>query len=412
LLLSIVLVSHACMAQTATTKSSSLSSGLLLALAEFEVNDNGRPLPKMRPAKVLMLVERGGTWTSRALLDPESNVFHKAMVYQPPGAAPGILTAAGNAAAVKLWRLGPQGFTAETIWETTFGGTSNRMRDIEVGDLAGEGTPDLAVATHDQGVVAVVRPRSGGAEVIELDRRTETTFVHEVEIGDLYGEGDIEIYATVSTPNRLDSSMQSGSVFRYTLAPRRSSTELIDLGERHSKEILVADVDGNGRDELYVVVEALTGGKRDTARLIKPVEIWRYEMSGGELKGTIIATLNDSLCRVLTAGDVDGDGKKELVAAPFRSGLWLLRPGPDPSRPWGKTSIDRDSASFEHASLLTDLDGDGKDELYVANDEQGEVLRYVLHGDAFTREVIYRYEHPASTMTWSIMPVPAAMIPE
>ena len=39
--------------------------------------------------------------------------------------------------------------------------------------------------------------------------------------------------------------------------------------------------------------------------------------------------------------DVDGDGKKEMVAAAFKSGLWLLRPGDDPKGEWSIESIDR-----------------------------------------------------------------------
>ena len=57
---------------------------------------------------------------------------------------------------------------------------------------------------------------------------------------------------------------------------------------------------------------------------------------------------------------------KEMVAAANKSGLWLLRPGSDPRAEWSIESIDRNSGGFEHAAILTDLDGDGVDELYVA----------------------------------------------
>jgi hypothetical protein len=41
----------------------------------------------------------------------------------------------------------------------------------------------LAVATHDQGVVAVVKPSGDGWEVMEIDSEPNT-FVHEIEVGD------------------------------------------------------------------------------------------------------------------------------------------------------------------------------------------------------------------------------------
>ena len=49
------------------------------------------------------------------------------------------------------------------------------------------------MATHDQGVVAVLRPDGSGTfSVEELDRQRDT-IVHEVELGDLDGDGVIEV---------------------------------------------------------------------------------------------------------------------------------------------------------------------------------------------------------------------------
>ena len=155
-------------------------------------------------------------------------------------------------------------------------------------------------------------------------------------------------------------------------------TTQIFSGALRLEEILVEDVDGDGRDELYVSVEGHTGKNKE---LIHPVEIRRYEADTPADGGAVIATLRDRLSRFLTAGDVDGDGKKELVAAAFSSGVWLYRPGPDPNASWSAELIDRDSSGFEHAAILTDLDGDGRDELYVASDRHKEVRRYVLGGD-------------------------------
>jgi hypothetical protein len=168
-----------------------------------------------------------------------------------------------------------------------------------------------------------------------------------------------------------------------------------DLADRHAKEILIADVDGDGRDELYVSVEAVSGGL---------VEVLRFDAGTLATGGIRIATINDRMCRCLTAGDVDGDGRKELVAAAHKSGVWLLRPGTDPRQPWSVASVDRDSSSIEHAALLADLDGDNLDELYVANDDHLEVNRYVWRAGAPVKETIYTYPKGSDFMTWNISP--------
>lgn len=146
-------------------------------------------------------------------------------------------------------------------------------------------------------------------------------------------------------------------------------------------------------------------------QLVHAVEIRRYDAGTAPDAGKTIATLQDSLTRFLTAGDIEGDGKRELVAASFSSGLWLLRPGADPAAGWSVSLIDRDSKGFEHASLLTDLDGDGKDELYVASDHHKELRRYVWDGTKLVREVIYVRPDARPIFTWNLAAVPVGLIP-
>lgn len=118
------------------------------------------------------------------------------------------------------------------------------------------------------------------------------------------------------------------------------------------------------------------------------------------------------MARFLTAGDVEGDGQKEMVVAAKDTGLWLLRPGEDPRGRWPATLVDADSKGFEHAALLADLDGDGSDELYVASDDDRELRRYVWTGEDFRRETIHRRDSPLPVLTWNLMPVPLALVDE
>jgi hypothetical protein len=384
----------------------SLPNGLVLALAQF-VQKDGKPVPG--PARLEFLYRRDGAWHTAALEDADSNVFHKAMVY-PAAEGPVLLTMAGTEALVKTWRKSAKGLSPREEWRRDFGGKWSRMRDAEVADLYGDGGAAIAVATHDQGVVAVLRPQADGSfQVVELDAKPDT-FVHEIEIGDLDADGALEVYATPSEPNRLDGSPQSGEVVRYVPSKESGRTVVADLGDRHAKEILVDDVDGDGRDELYVSVEGHMGGP-DGKQLLDPVEIRRYDADTPPGAGQVIARLDDRLCRFLTAGDVDGDGRKEMVAAAFSSGVWLLRPGEDPRGPWEVNQIDADSAGFEHAALLTDLDGDGRDELYVASDKHKQLRRYVWDGRRMARETIYVRPDDRPIFTWNLMPLSLELIP-
>ena len=369
---------------------------LALGLAVFSKAPDGRQVPGQATAG--FLAPGGKTWRHGTLTDPESNVFHKVLEYCPRPGDCGLLSVGGTAAALKLWRPGTE---PQVLWRADFGGRFSRLRDAEVADVLGDGVPTIVVGTHDQGVVALVRPDgASGFSVKELDREANT-FVHEIEVGDLDGDGVREIYATPSRPNVLDGTPQPGSVVRYVPARGEGRTVFADLGDRHAKEILVTDMDGDGKDELYASVEAVSGGS---------VEIRRYRAGTPSDDGETIAVLPDQLCRCLTAGDVDGDGRREIVAAPAKAGLWLLRPGP-PGSSWQRDKIAADSSGFEHAALLADLDENGRDELYVASDEQNEVRRYVWRQGAWTKDVLYRYEGRMPGFTWNLTAVRASLVP-
>jgi hypothetical protein len=378
-----------------------LENGLLLAISRFEKGAGGAPKPH---SELVFLTRRSGKWLAETHEDPTAPVFHKALLYQPPGGELGILTLGGSTpggpAALKLWHRKADGFERETVWEANFGGKFSRMRDAELADLDGDGTPELAVATHDQGVVAMVKPQpAGGFAVTELDKEANT-FVHEIEVGDLDGDGVPEVYATPSEPNRLDGTPQPGKVVRYVPKLGQGRSVVADLGQRHAKEILVADVDGDGRDELYVSIEAAEGGD---------LEIRRYDAGTEPTAGTTVATLKDSMCRFLVTADFDGDGKREMVAAAKDTGVWLLRPGADAKAPWQTSLIDGRSKGFEHATLAADLDGDGRAELYVASDDDKEIRRYVFADGKFQRETIYRREGSDSILTWNLTAVPVSL---
>ncbi|MCG8591621.1 MAG: hypothetical protein MJE66_20175, partial [Proteobacteria bacterium] len=202
------------------------TQGLVLALAQFEtrVGEDGRRGPVPLAARLEFLVPGAEGWSLRSLEDADSNVFHKAM---PLGGE--LLTIGGTEAVVKLWRPGASGLEARELWRKDFGGRFSRMRDVEVADLYGDGQTALAVATHDQGVVAVLRPEAeGGYRVEELDAKVDT-FVHEIEVGDVNADGVLEVYATPSDPNRFDGSVQHGQVVRYVPAAGGAGQVVADL---------------------------------------------------------------------------------------------------------------------------------------------------------------------------------------
>jgi hypothetical protein len=357
--------------------------------AEDGSGKNTRP----GPARLIILRKAPSGWQQVMVDDPDSNVFHKAL--QIEGS---ILTAGAMGAFLKLWSFKDGAWSAETIWNPKFGGKFDRLRDFETGRVMPDGDPQVAIATHDQGVVAVAAFRDGAWEVMEIDKNPDT-FVHEIELGDFNGDGLNEIFATPSQPNKVGVS-QAGEVVRYSWDGKAFEKSLVVRFEtRHMKEILAVTLEGDKGPTLFAAVEAELEKIAGKARIKTPVEIVRFTFdASGKAASETVASIPDAQCRFLVAGDVDGDGKTELVAAAMKTGLWLLRPGD--ATPWKAENFDKSSSGFEHAAALADLDGNGKLELYVAADDQKSFNKYEWNGSGFDKQSVIPLGD--SVITWNI----------
>ena len=366
---------------------------LALSQAWFLKDAQGKSKPG--PARLEIWRRTPAGWFSSLLEDPESNVFHKAIIEDGRS----ILTIGAMGAKLKRWAYNEQSKTwdQDTLWSQSWGGKFDRLRDIEIGDVDGDGLDEYVIATHDYGVVAVYNPARGDveAEIIEMDKKADT-FVHEIEIGDIDGDGKHEFFATPSDRNKAGVS-QHGEVVMYKWNGTSYARSIVDPGKgTHAKEILTADIDGDGKSELFSVQEAVLENKK----MVKPVTIRQYTRNAeGGFDYEEIAQIQDTMTRFIIAEDFDGNGTKEIIAAAKKTGLYKVDPGADG---WTVTQFDDDSSSFEHAILSFDANRDGKPELYVAADNQQTLNRYdwVEKDNTFKKTKIGKLQ--PSVFTWNI----------
>ena len=373
---------------------------LLLSQAQFAYKSlpNGKKIPQPGAAKLTMLTFNGKSFDTTVLEDEESRVFHKALCINKPDQPRKILTLAATGAHLKTWTSTDGQWTGQSHWKPEFGGKWDRLRDVERGDINHDGKEELVLATHDQGVIAVASPTQTGWDIQEIYKQ-KTTFIHEIEIGDVDGDGKLEFFATPSQPNRANSS-QGGAVIGFFYENKTYRQETVaQFPKRHAKEIFVGDIDGDGTDELYASVEAQTRKSVSGPSVVKPLEIRRYDrQKNGKWTGVTIATLDGGIqARVILGGDFMNTGKKQLVVTTMKAGIFVLEHG---EKAWTKHLVDANSSGFEHAAGLFDIDSDGKLELYVTADDQDVVKRYHHTSTGFQGEVIGQLM--PRDLTWSI----------
>jgi hypothetical protein len=369
---------------------------ILMVQAQFTKQD-GRPVPG--PAKLVLYKTDGAGWFQQIVEDPASNVFHKAIPWRD-----GILTIAAEKARLVFWKPEGDTYTPTVLWEKSWCGRFNRLRDLEIGDVDNDGQDEIVLASHDSGVVAVGDENADGTWTFtELDQKPHT-FVHEIEIGDVDGDHKVEFYATPSERNRASGESQPGGVVRYDYVEGKYvRTSVVQWEVSHSKEILVADMDGNGTPELYTAREAHTTTDPATkaVTVVEPVGIVRLDRKAdGAWVEVPVATLGptERQCRFLVPGDVDGDGVREIVAAGYKTGLYVLEPKGDGT--FASSVIDAASSGFEHATHAADLDHDGKLEIYVAADDQHALRQYVWNGTSFDKKDLAIL--PEQHITWNL----------
>jgi hypothetical protein len=347
-------------------------------------NDKGEPITKT--------YEMGG-----------GNVFHKCMWWEPKFGDPGILTISANMPYMMLWHREGGKWVPELLWSEFVGGKEQRYRDVEIGDIDHDGQDELVLVTHDKGAIYVLEQTENGLVGTEIHRTEERIFVHEAEIGDVDGDGKLEFFTTPSEPNRLDGHEQAGWVdmYRYNeKSGKYDRTVVAELTDRHAKEILIADYEGDGKAELYIALEA--------EGTDKVVGIARYTWQGDKMVEEFVHDLKGKMCRFLNLADTDGDGVNEIIASTRNAGIFKMwqQDGEWTSKKIVPFYV---SSSFEHATVCFDWDGDGMDDIFVAADDQMKMLRFTYNKEKgkYTNAKIGDWSDNDKYYIWGVLPLPA-----
>jgi hypothetical protein len=286
--------------------------------------------------------------------------------------------------------------------------TSNRPNGIASGDLNGDGKVDLIISNSISSSVNVYRNTSSGSAISFAKRVDLTTLsgLTGVAVDDLDGDGKLDIAATNLSSNKI-------SLFRNTTTGSELSfaAKVDSSSGSTTQAIAIGDLDGDGKPEIAVVnssghtVSVLrntstVGTLSFAARVTLATDLQPYSIAIGDVDGdgkfdlvtcnanggnisvlrntnTTIGTLSFATKVDFAAGgfpfwaklgDMDGDDKLDVVVVDQGANkVSVLRNTSSSGTPSFATKVDFTTGTTPRRVSLADLDGDGKPEMVVSN---------------------------------------------
>ena len=292
---------------------------------------------------------------------------------------PDLVVANSNSNTVSVFRntsssgsISSGSFSAKVDFTTGSGPLS-----VAIGDIDGDGKPDLVVANFNDNTVSVFRNTSSSGSITSSSFAAKVDFAtgsgsgpYWVAIGDIDGDGKPDLAVANQSSNTVSVLRNTSSTGSITSSSFAANVDFATGSAPVS--VVIGDIDGDGKPDLAVVNSSSYN-----------VSVLRNTSNSGSISSSSFATNVDfatgSVPISVAIGDIDGDGKPDLAVANFNGGISVLR---NTSSSGSITSssfsakVDFTTGFTPFSVAIGDIDGDGKPDLAVVNNGSNTVSIY------------------------------------
>jgi len=222
---------------------------------------------------------------------------------------------------------------------------------VVAADVDGDGKPDL-VATSEANTVSIFR-NAGTAATVAFDAPvtlyTSATYAEGVAVGDLDGDGKPDIAVTNNQSGTVSVFQNTGTTGTISFA-----SPLAQATGQSPQSVAIADLNGDGKAELIV-----------TNFYGNSVSVYRNTATTGSLAFTRTDLPTGTQPYGIAIGDLDGDGKPELVTgSDVAETVSIFQNSSDSGSAINLTNRQDLPAGFTpYGIAIGDLDGDGRPDI-------------------------------------------------
>ncbi len=240
---------------------------------------------------------------------------------------------------------------------------------VAVADIDGDGKADLIVVDRSTNTFSILRNTSTVGTITatsfaaKVDFATDST-PSSVAVGDLDGDGKPDIVITSIFPNKISVYRNTSSIGSIGSASLAAQVDFIADSISLPTTVAIEDLDGDGKPELVV-----TNSYGNTVSVLK------NKSTVGSIDNTSFAASVDFTTGLgptyVAISDVDGDGKPDLVIADYNANTVSILRNTTVTDSINLNSfaakVDFAVGTGPHALAIGDLNGDGKPDIIVAN---------------------------------------------